>query len=233
MEAANETLPARPVRAAPRPVPRRGAPLPWLQPGIFIGALTPLAAIVLRAYQGNLSANPIAEIINELGLTALVLLVASLACTPARRLFGWTWPTRIRRELGLFAFFYGVLHFLMYLTDQSIDLGIIVEDVAQRPFITVGFFALVLMVPLAFTSTSDSVRRLGFRRWQRLHYLAYAAGVLAIVHFLWRVKIDVSQPMIYASVLGALLLVRVAFWMRQRSQTHNQPTTTPRSRTVG
>jgi methionine sulfoxide reductase heme-binding subunit len=215
----DDSISVRPRASAQRPAPSRGTPLPWLKPGIFIGALAPLASIVLRASQGTLSANPIAEIINELGLAAIIFLVASLACTPARWLLGWTWPVRIRRELGLFAFFYAMLHFLTYLVlDQGVDWAIIVEDIAQRPFITVGFLALVLLVPLALTSTTASVRRLGYRRWQRLHYLAYVAGVLAIVHFIWRVKIDLTQPLLYASVLGALLLIRVAFWLRQRSR---------------
>src|SRR3954462_11377921 len=120
MAAFDDALPApaaTPARrpAAPAAPPRRSEPMPWLKPGIFLGALAPLASIVLRASQGTLSANPIAEIENELGLTALILLVASLACTPARRLFGWSWPVRVRRELGLFAFFYAMLHFLVYL----------------------------------------------------------------------------------------------------------------------
>jgi sulfoxide reductase heme-binding subunit YedZ len=215
----DDSISVRPRASAQRPAPSRGTPLPWLKPGIFIGALAPLASIVLRASQGTLSANPIAEIINELGLAAIIFLVASLACTPARWLLGWTWPVRIRRELGLFAFFYAMLHFLTYLVlDQGVDWAIIVEDIAQRPFITVGFLALVLLVPLALTSTTASVRRLGYRRWQRLHYLAYVAGVLAIVHFIWRVKIDLTQPLLYGSVLGALLLIRVAFWLQQRSR---------------
>jgi sulfoxide reductase heme-binding subunit YedZ len=202
-----------------RPPPsRRRPPLPWLKPGIFIGALAPLASIALRATQGALSANPIAQVINELGLTALIFLVASLACTPARWLLGWTWPTRVRRELGLFAFFYATLHFLAYLVlDQGLDWQTIVDDIAQRPFITVGFAALVLLVPLALTSTTASIRRLGYHRWQRLHQLAYVAGALAIVHFIWRVKIDVTQPLIYGSILGALLLVRAVVWWRRRS----------------
>lgn len=216
MVASNESLPARPIAAPRRPAARRGAPTPWLQPGIFIGALVPIASIVWRATQGTLDANPIVQVINELGLAAIIFLVASLACTPLRWLFGWAWPVRIRRELGLFAFFYAVLHFLMYLVDQSADLRIILEDIALRPFITVGFLALVLLVPLAVTSTSGWVRRLGFRRWRQLHSLAYVAGILAVVHFIWRVKIDVTQPLVYGSVLGALLLVRVAFWLRKR-----------------
>ena len=220
MAVTDESISVRPRASAQRRAPSRGTPMPWLKPGIFIGALAPLASIALRASQGTLSANPIAEIINELGLAAIIFLVASLACTPARWLLGWTWPVRVRRELGLFAFFYAMLHFLTYLVlDQGVDWAIIVEDIAQRPFITVGFLALVLLVPLALTSTTASVRRLGYRRWQRLHYLAYVAGVLAIVHFIWRVKIDVTQPLVYGSVLGALLLVRVAFWLRQRSRT--------------
>jgi methionine sulfoxide reductase heme-binding subunit len=230
MVASDESVPARPLAPGRRspPIPRRGAPQPWLKPGIFIGALAPLASIALRASQGALNADPIAQVENELGLTALIFLVASLACTPARRLLGWTWPTRIRRELGLFAFFYAALHFLTYLVlDQGVDWEAIVEDIAKRPFITVGFAALVLLVPLALTSTTASIRRLGYRRWQRLHQLAYVAGVLAVVHFIWRVKIDVSQPLIYASVLGALLMVRVAVWLRQRLAGRASPSPGP------
>ena len=204
--------------AAPAVASRRArsaTPDGWLKPGIFIGALAPLASIGLRAVAGSLNANPIAETENELGLAALIFLIASLACTPARRLFGWTWPARIRRQLGLFAFAYAGLHFLVYvLLDQVLDLQAIVDDVAKRPFITVGFGALVLLVPLALTSTKASIRRLGFVRWQRLHQLAYVAGGLAVVHFIWRVKIDVSQPLMYAAVLAALLGMRLVFWRR-------------------
>jgi sulfoxide reductase heme-binding subunit YedZ len=236
MVTSDESLPARSgefTRAAPRPAatgrtarpaPQRAAPLPWLKPGLILGSLAPLASIIVRAYQGNLSANPIAEIINELGLTALIFLVAGLACTPARWLFGWMWPVRIRRELGLLAFFYAMLHVLVYVVlDQGFDWQIIVEDIVQRPFITVGFLALVLLAPLALTSTTGWVRRLGFRRWTRLHQLAYVAGVLAVVHFVWRVKIDLSQPLVYGSILGALLLVRVAFWLRKRADGQTAP----------
>ena len=154
--------------------------MPWLKPGLFLGALVPLAYIVLRVSQGELGANPIAEIENELGLTALVFLLASLACTPAKRLLGWTWQMRVRRELGLFAFFYAMLHFLAYLVlDQFFDWGAIVADIAQRPFITVGFVALVLMIPIAFTSTNGWVRRLGYLRWQRIHQVVTLEVALA------------------------------------------------------
>jgi sulfoxide reductase heme-binding subunit YedZ len=205
-----------------RPVAARTAaslPDPWLKPGIFLGALTPLVSIVIRALGGWLNANPIAEVENELGLSALIFLVASLACTPARYVMHWTWPVRIRRELGLFAFFYASLHFLVYVfLDQALDLSAIFLDITKRPFITVGFLALVLLTPLALTSTRSSVRRLGFRRWNRLHQLAYVAGLLAVIHFIWRVKIDISQPVIYAAALGVLLLVRVGYWFSRRSK---------------
>jgi methionine sulfoxide reductase heme-binding subunit len=195
-------------------------PYPWLKPGIFVGALVPLASIVARANLDALGADPVAKIENELGLAALVLLVASLACTPARRLLGWTWPIRIRRELGLFAFFYACLHVAMYVVvDQGIDVFAIFDDILKRPFITVGFLAFVLLLPLALTSTPESIRKLGFKRWQRLHMLVYIAGVLAVVHFIWRVKIDIAQPLTYAWIVAALLMVRVVVWLRARQRT--------------
>jgi sulfoxide reductase heme-binding subunit YedZ len=178
----------------------------------------PLAWLIVRARLGVLSANPIAQIENELGMTALVFLWAALACTPANRLLGWTWPPRIRRELGLFAFFYASLHFLTYLLlDQFFDWNAIVEDIAKRPFITVGFLALVLMIPIALTSTDAWVRLLGYRRWQRIHQLVYVAGALAAVHFIWRVKLDVSQPLIYAAIFATLIALRLAWWLRKRN----------------
>lgn len=185
-------------------------PLPWLKPGVVAGAAFPAASLALRAASGTLGANPIAETLNQLGLAALVLLVASLACTPARLLFGWTWPLRIRRELGLLAVAYASIHVLVYVVlDQAANLAAIAEDVAERPFITAGAAAFVLLLPLAYTSTNASVRRLGFARWQRLHRLAYAAAALAALHFLWRVKVDVTQPLLYAAILAALLAVRI------------------------
>jgi len=187
-----------------------------LEPGVIAGALVPLAAIALRAGLNKLGADPIAKVENELGLTALILLVTSLACTPASRLLGWTWAIRIRRTLGLLAFMYASLHFLTYLfLDQGVDLGAIAADIVKRPFITAGFSALLLLTPLAFTSTKASIRRLGFRRWQRVHQLTYVAGILAIVHFIWRVKLDIPQPAVYGWILGALLLIRIAIWLRQ------------------
>ena len=152
---------SRKAATLPHPTPtgkphqRSGKPYPWLHPGILLGGLVPLASIVMRASQNALGANPIAQIQNELGLTALIFLMAALACTPARHLFGWTWQMRMRRTIGLFAFFYAVVHFLTYLVvDQFFDLRAIADDIAERPFITVGFLALVLLVPIAITSTN-------------------------------------------------------------------------------
>jgi sulfoxide reductase heme-binding subunit YedZ len=196
---------------------RSSTPDGWLKPGLFIGALVPLASIALRALGGSLSANPIAEVENELGLAALIFLIASLACTPVRRAFGWTWPPRIRRELGLLAFAYAMLHVSVYVfLDQVLDLQAMFDDIVKRPFITMGFGAAVLLVPLAITSTRSSIRRLGFARWQRLHQLVYVAAGLAAIHFIWRVKVDVSQPLTYAAALGLLLLIRVLFWTVSR-----------------
>lgn len=193
-------------------------PLPWLKPGVFAGALVPLVAIVVRGMQGNLGANPIAQALNQLGLVALVFLVAALACTPMKTLFGWTWPIRLRRMLGLFAFFYALLHVLTYAgLDQGLDWAAIWKDVSKRRFIFVGFAAFVLLVPLAATSTAGAVRRLGFARWKRLHRLAYLAPALGAIHFFLRVKKDVREPLAYAALLALLLLIRVAAYARERA----------------
>ena len=193
----------------------RGRPLPWLKPGVFVGSLVPLTAIILRAARGELGANPVAEALNQLGLVALVFVVAALMCTPLKTMFGWTWPMRLRRMLGLFGFFYALLHVATYTgLDQGFDWRAIRADVTKRKFIFVGFAAFVLLIPLAITSTNGSVKRLGYARWKRLHRLAYAAPILAVIHFVWRVKRDVSEPAVYAVVLAALIGVRIAAWAR-------------------
>jgi len=202
---------------APGSRPRqRREPMPWLKPGIFIGALFPLAALAIRWWDSALGADPIREIENELGLAALIFLIAATACSPVRRLWGWTWAIRVRRELGLFAFFYAVLHFGVYFWDQYPNWGIIPEDIAKRPFITVGFTAFLLLAPLAVTSTKGSVKRLGYVRWQQIHWLVYPAAVLAAVHFIWRVKRDISQPLTYAIIVAVLLAIRLAWWLQKR-----------------
>ena len=192
-------------------------PRPWLKPAVFLASLSPLSAIALQAARGGLGANPVAEALNRLGLTALVFLVASLACTPAREVLGWTWAIGLRRMLGLFAYFYACLHFATYaIVDQGLRGKAIVADVAKRPFILSGFGAFLLLTPLAATSTAAAVRRLGFPRWKRLHRLVYGAAALAAFHFWLRVKKDVREPAIYAAALAALLLARVAVWALAR-----------------
>jgi methionine sulfoxide reductase heme-binding subunit len=196
---------------------RPAGPHPWLKPAIFVGSLTPLAAILWRAATSTLGANPIAETLNLLGLSALIFLTASLACTPLKTLLGWTWPIRVRRMVGLYAFFYALLHVLVYAgLDQGLAWRAIWADVTKRKFIFVGFAAFVMLVPLATTSTQAAVRRLGFVAWKRLHRLAYLAGGLAVIHFIWRVKKDISEPMTYASIIAVLLTVRIVVYARSR-----------------
>jgi sulfoxide reductase heme-binding subunit YedZ len=182
----------------------------WVKVAAFAACAAPLAKVAADAALGGLGANPIEMILHRLGFWALTLLAASLAATPLNTLVGLGWPVRVRRLVGLFAFAYAGLHFLWYLVvDQGLALELVTKDVAKRPFITVGFAALVLLVPLAVTSTDGWVRRLGFQRWKRLHRLAYLAAGLGVVHFLWRVKADHQRPAVFAAVVAGLLLLRL------------------------
>jgi sulfoxide reductase heme-binding subunit YedZ len=179
---------------------------------IFLLALAPVGYLAWAAYAGALSANPISDITNETGVWTLRFLAVTLAITPMRRLTGWNWVIRYRRMFGLFAFFYGSLHFLTDLwLDQFFDLGGIVKDVAKRPFITVGFAAFLAMLPLAITSTKGWIRRLGGRRWQALHRLAYVAAAAGVIHYWWLVKADTIRPIRYGIVVGLLLGIRAGY----------------------
>ncbi len=189
----------------------------WLKPAVGLAAATPLGVVGFRLATGRLGANPIAEVLNHLGFWTLITLLASLACTPLKIVAGWNWPLRVRRLLGLAAFFYASLHLSTYVVvDQFFAWDEIWKDIVKRKFITVGFAAFLLLVPLAATSTNKMVKRLGFARWKRLHRLAYLAAGLGIVHFVWRVKADLREPLAYAAVLTLLLLVRVVAWLRDR-----------------
>ncbi|ATB28350.1 sulfite oxidase heme-binding subunit YedZ [Melittangium boletus] len=202
------------------------SPYPWLKPAVLVGGLSPVALLALDFARGALGANPIERVLHQTGMLALIVLVASLACTPLKLLFGWTWPLRIRKLLGLLGFAYAVMHFLTYaVLDQGLAWGALLADITKRPFITVGFLALVLLVPLAVTSTNRMVRRLGFPTWQRLHRLVYVAVSLGVVHFIWRVKKDLTEPLVYACVLGLLLAVRVAESVRKRRTRASLPAT--------
>ncbi|WP_150627029.1 protein-methionine-sulfoxide reductase heme-binding subunit MsrQ [Pandoraea captiosa] len=189
---------------------------------VFGVALLPLLRLVFYGFTDRLGANPVEFITRSTGTWTLVMLCITLAVTPLRRLTGFSWWLRFRRMLGLFAFFYGALHFATYFwLDQWFDWGSILRDVTgKRPFITVGFAAFVLMVPLALTSPHAMVRRLGGRRWQRLHRAIYAIAVLAILHYWWMKagKNDLAQPAIYAIVVAGLLGARL-FWALRRRKT--------------
>lgn len=197
------------LNAAPRRLSAAG--LSRLKAVLFVACLLPLVR-TLAVVSAGLEVNPIEFITRSTGTWTLVALLATLALTPLRRLSGWAWPLRVRRMLGLYAFFYGCLHLSTYLwLDQFFDWGAIIHDIMKRPFVTVGMVAFLLMTPLALTSTDGWMRRLG-RRWGRLHRLVYPLALLAVVHYWWLVKADVSQPLYYAAVLAALLGWRV--WWR-------------------
>jgi sulfoxide reductase heme-binding subunit YedZ len=186
---------------------------------VFIASLGPLAYLLLGAWRGSLGANPIEAITRSTGLWTLRFMLITLAVTPARWLTGWNDIVRVRRMIGLFAFFYGSLHLLTYVwLDQFFDVAAIAKDVVKRPFITAGFSAYVLLVPLAITSTAGMIRRLGGRTWRRLHRLAYATAALGVVHYWWLVKADIRPPRNYAILLAALLLVRVWIVVKARRE---------------
>jgi methionine sulfoxide reductase heme-binding subunit len=177
---------------------------------IFAASLVPLLLVVADALRGRLGANPIEAILNRFGYWTLVFVLLALVPTPLQRLSGWTWIAPHRRMIGLFAFFYACLHVATYVgVDQFFDWRAIVADVAKRKFITIGMLAFALLVPLALTSTDGSVRRLGYARWKRLHRLVYAAALCGVVHFTWRVKADLREPLLFAVALAALLAVRL------------------------
>ena len=208
---------------------------------VFAAALVPFAHLLWRGCNGDLTADPLVEITNETGIWTLRFIVITLAVTPVRRISSWHVLIRYRRMLGLFAFFYGTLHFLTYLIADrfaSLDfpdgfvawstavnlMASIWEDIAKRPFITVGFMAFVSMIPLALTSTAGWIRRLGGRNWQRLHRLIYVTGIAGVIHYWWRVKADTLHPIIYAAIVALLLGYRLALsfkrsrWQRQPAQ---------------
>lgn len=187
-----------------------------LRPLVFIACLIPAGALVVGLFTSSLGANPVEKITHETGEWGLRLLLITLALTPLRRVFKWSGLFGYRRMLGLFSFFYVSLHFLTWLVfDHSFELGSIIEDIVERPYITVGFSAFVLLVPLAVTSFKSLQRRMG-RNWLLLHRLIYLIAALGVVHFWWLVKADVREPLIYALILTVLLGIRLYY--RQRRQ---------------
>jgi sulfoxide reductase heme-binding subunit YedZ len=187
---------------------------------VFGLCLLPLVILVLETFGvfgWSLGANPIEALIHSLGKWGLKFLLITLAVTPLRKLTGWTWLVRFRRMLGLFAFFYVLLHFLAYAgLDQGFVPVVIFEDIAERPYITIGVTALLLLLPLAATSTKGMMRRLG-SRWKKLHRLIYIIGILGVWHFYWQVKLDTLEALIYAGILTALLAFRLVDWRRRQA----------------
>jgi sulfoxide reductase heme-binding subunit YedZ len=189
----------------------------WVvKPIIWVGALTPAAILLIHFFTDDLGANPIEKITHWTGRTALTLLVITLAITPIRRITHFNQIIKVRRLIGLFAFFYTVLHLLTYVVlDLFFDFSRVAEDILKRPYITVGFTAFVLLIPLALTSTKGWIRRLG-RKWLLLHRLIYVSAALGVLHYYWKVKADTRTPLIFAAVLATLLLLRLPVFRNVR-----------------
>jgi sulfoxide reductase heme-binding subunit YedZ len=184
----------------------------YLKPFVFLACLIPLARLGWKGLHAGLGANPIQVITWSTGTWTLVFLMVTLSITPVRKLARQYWLIQFRRMFGLFAFFYACLHFTTYIwLDQFFDLHSVAKDVVKRPFITVGFTAFVLLIPLALTSTQASIRRLG-KRWQTIHRLIYVTAVLGVIHYIWLVKKDLRKPLIYAFILATLLAYRLIVW---------------------
>lgn len=194
----------------------------WLKASIFLFCLVPLAKLLLETFGVagmSLGANPVEELIHRCGIWGLNFLLVTLAITPLRKITGKAWLLRLRRMFGLFAFFYILLHFLVYAgLDQRFDVRVIIEDVIERPYITLGMTGLLLLLPLAITSTNGWMRRLG-RRWQKLHRLVYVIAILGVWHFFWQVKLDIREPLVYIAILAVLLGFRlVVSWRKSRQR---------------
>jgi sulfoxide reductase heme-binding subunit YedZ len=195
---------------------------------LFLAALVPLARLAWKAFHDGLGANPIEVITHSTGDWTLIFVLTTLSITPLRRITRQYWLIGVRRMIGLFAFFYGTLHFLTYIwLDKFFDVHEMLKDIAKRRFITVGFSAFVLMIPLALTSTAWSIRRLGGKNWLRLHRLIYFTGILAVVHYTWLVKADRRKPIEYGIVLGILLAYRVGVWAFEKASEKRQRPTIP------
>ncbi len=189
-----------------------------LKTTLWLGALAPAAWMIAGFFRGWLGVNPIEKLTHVTGMTTLVLLLVTLAVTPVRRLTGWNLLIQLRRPLGLFAFFYAFLHFSVWMVlDLGFRLDWVWEDIHKRPYITVGFTAFLLLIPLAVTSTRGWIRRLG-KRWTRLHLLVYVSTVLGVVHYYWLVKADVRLPLTLAAIYALLMSLRVPGWIRRRAR---------------
>lgn len=205
----------------------------WIKLVLWPLCLAPFAYLALAAFQVgglDLGANPVEALLHSLGKWGLKFLLITLAITPLRHWTGWGWLVSFRRLLGLFAFFYILMHFVVYFVlDQTLDVTALWEDVIERPYITLGMAGLLMLVPLALTSTRGMMRRLG-RRWKQLHWLIYPAAVLGVWHFYWQVKLDTLEPTVYALILGLLLGTRLWRWRRRRAQRAQPANVVPQTR---
>jgi sulfoxide reductase heme-binding subunit YedZ len=191
----------------------------WAKVPVWMLSLVPLGYLAWRAWNSDLTANPIEYITHFTGDWTIRFLVLTLAITPLRKLLNLPDLIRFRRLIGLFAFFYGSLHFSTYFgVDKFFDFKEIWADVAKRPYITMGFTAFVCMIPLAITSTAGWIRRMGGKRWQSLHRLVYVSAFAGVIHYYWLVKSDVRQPRMYAILVGVLMAFRAVMWLKGRKR---------------
>jgi sulfoxide reductase heme-binding subunit YedZ len=191
----------------------------WIKVPFFLLCLGPLANLLWKGLHRDLTANPLEYIRNSTGFWTLIFLSLTLAVTPLRRILERNELVRFRRMIGLFAFFYSLLHFVTYIWfEQSFDFAAMLDDVSMRPFITLGFIAFVLMIPLAITSTSGMVRRIGGKRWQLLHRLVYASAIFGVLHYFWKVKSDITVPTRFAVAIAILLGYRLVATAMKRSK---------------
>ena len=188
----------------------------WTKAVLFLLCLAPIAALFWYAFQQDLTGNPLEYITHYTGDWTIRFIMITLAVTPLRVIFNRPALTRFRRMLGLFAFFYGFLHLMTWVSfDRQFEIAGMWEDIVKRKYITVGMAAFAAMVPLAITSTAGWIRRLGFKRWQQLHKLIYFTGVAAVIHYLWLVKSDIRKPLMYGAILAVLLGFRVFVWLKK------------------
>lgn len=189
---------------------------------VFLACLIPLGLLAWDAYTQNLGANPIEKITHATGDWTLRFLLITLSITPVRKLLQFPNLIKFRRMLGLFAFFYGCLHFFTYVwLDKFFNLHEMIADIEKRKFITIGLTAFTLLIPLAITSTTGWIRRLGGKRWQMLHRLIYVSAICGVIHYLWLVKADIRKPLEYGAILAVLLSYRLVVWILPKSANRN------------
>lgn len=205
----------------------------WTKVAVFVLCLVPLGLLIWRAIQGELTANPINYIEHRTGDWTIRFIVITLAITPLRKILRLPQLIRFRRMLGLFAFFYACLHFSTWFgLDLGLDVSDILKEIAKRPYITVGFFGFLLLIPLALTSTAAAIRRLGGKRWAMLHRLIYITAIAGVIHYYWLVKSDVRKPLEYAFLVGILLAWRLGSWLIGRLRPATTTVSRPSSRTT-